>query len=110
MSSKFWLFASVLLATLTSWLLFSSIYRPTDHDFMTEATSYYFKRMSDVEGTRYASYSDCSLSKADDSEVSQGIVMFGICKSESEDIVYHYSIAMGPTGNYVYSDFEEVRK
>ena len=77
---------------------------------MTEATSYYFKRMSEIGETSLASYYDCSLSKADDDEASQGIVIFGLCTSGNETTIYHYSIAMGPTGKYVYSDLEEVRK
>jgi hypothetical protein len=104
------IFISILISIMISWILFSSIYNPDNHDFMTEATSYYFKQMSEIGETKHASYSDCSLSKADDTEISQGVVMFGICKSESETTVYHYSIAMGPTGKYVYSDFDEVRK
>lgn len=110
MPRKLLALASILLTVVISWLFFVSIYKPNSHDFMIEATSYYFKQMSEIGETKHALYSDCSLSNADDSETSQGVAMLGVCKSESETTVYYYSIAMGPTGKYVYSDFEEVGK
>lgn len=89
-----------------TWLLFVSIYRPTDHDYLITATSYYFKRMSEIGHTDAASFSDCRLEEADASDRDMGVSMFGLCRSETDRETFHFSIAMSPTGNFVYADME----
>ncbi len=89
-----------------TWLLFVSIYRPTDHDYLITTTSYYFKRMSEIGYTGAASFSDCWLDEADASDRDMGVSMFGLCRSEADGETFYFTIAMSPTAKFVYSDME----
>lgn len=89
-----------------TWLLFGSIFRPTDHDYLITTTSYYFKQMSEIGHTDVASFSDCRLEEADASDRNMGVSMFGLCRSETDVETFHFAIAMSPTANFVYADME----
>ena len=91
-----------------TWWLFASLYRPSGRDFLITATSYYFKRMSEEGNVAVTSFRDCIVQPGDDRDLRQGILMYGLCRAESESAIYHYSIAMSPTTNYIYEDLEEV--
>ncbi|MEM9394196.1 MAG: hypothetical protein AAGA38_10080 [Pseudomonadota bacterium] len=89
-----------------AWLLFVSIYRPSDHDYLITTTSYYFKRMSEIGHTGAVSFSDCRLEEADASDRDMGVSMFGLCRTESDGETFHFAIAMSLTANFVYADME----
>ena len=92
-----------------TWLLFVSIYRPTDHDYLITTTSYYFKRMSEIGHTDAASFSDCRLDEADASDRDMGVSMFGLCRNEADGETFYFTIAMSPAAKFVYCDIERRR-
>ena len=97
----------VIIVYCLTWMLFISMYRPTNNDFLVTTTSYYFKRMSETGNNAIASFADCIVEPGSALDRQQGILMFGLCRTENETTVYHYSIAMSPTAGYVYADLEE---
>lgn len=108
MSGALKIIAAGFVGFLGGWYFFALTDAPTDHDFMVETTSYYFKTKSEMNVADQAKFSDCSLSKPDAEEETQGVSMFGICTSQSEGAAYSFFIAMGQRGRYMYSGFDEV--
>ncbi|MDT0684193.1 hypothetical protein RM543_16025 [Roseicyclus sp. F158] len=100
------MFGAAVAGSLATWLLFVTMYRPTEHDYLITTTSYYFKRMSEAGNTGVASFSDCRVESGDASDRRMGIAMFGLCRSETATEKFHFFIALSPTGNSVHSDME----
>ena len=111
MMRKSYLIPATAIASMTlTWLLFAAIYKPGDQDYLVATTSNYFKTMSQAGYNASALYEDCHLDEPDDSDIQQGVSMFGLCKSENETKIFYYMIAMSPTASFVYSDLEEHTK
>ena len=98
------LLGAAVAGSLATWLLFVTIYRPTERDYLITTTSYYFKRMSEIENAAVASYSDCRVEPADASERRMGVTMFGQCHSETDTEVFYFFVALSPTAKFLYSD------
>jgi len=96
-----------IIGFFVSWILFVEIYRPTDSDFLRTTTSKYFREMSERGHNNIASFSDCRLEAGDDMDRRQGHLMFGICSAESETHSVYFMVAMTPTAQIAYTDWEE---
>ena len=95
------------MSSVLTWLLAILLYYPSDHDYLIVTTSYYFKQMTERGLNTFAAFDDCHLHSATKEERRDGVRMFGLCSAQTDTHKFYFSIAMSPTGNFVYADFEE---
>lgn len=98
--------SSMLLSSVLTWLLFVAIYKPSPNDFLVRTTSHYFQTMSEKGYASSARYQDCKLEVPDKGDIRQGVEMFGLCSAELSDIKIYYMLAMSPTSQIQFYDFE----
>ena len=97
--------ALILVFYLALW-----IDRPSDHEFVVMATSYYSHVMTQEGLSAIASYDDCQVVLANVQDREQGVSRNGLCSTEDEAFRYYFAVALSPTANVLFSDFDKVAK
>nr|WP_321482074.1 hypothetical protein [uncultured Cohaesibacter sp.] len=100
---------SVVLGFSSSWILFSEIYKPTESDFLKTTTSFYFKKMSELNLSGFF-YTDCHLEKPDRQYVEMGAEKVGVCNLKSGAKVTSLEVIMSSTAQVIFFNFEEFAK
>ena len=110
LSRKLVFLGGTFVGFFLGWYSFVFIFSPTDADFMRTTTSHYFGETTERDLTSLAKYTDCYLIDPDEDERNHGVKKLGLCGAESLTSNYYYFVALSPTANILYFDFEERKK
>lgn len=98
---------SIIIGFVSSWTIFFLIYTPGDDEYMKTTTSFYFKKMSELDLNGF-NYYDCSVEEPDQQYSKMGIAKVGICTLKTGKKDTTLEVTMSSTASIISFDLQEI--